>query len=626
MKHLFVFAIVLITMFVCCTGMANAEPANTYIYVTCQESNTISVINPYDNVKVAEIITDSQPDNAIINSAGTLLYVTCDKSEYVSVFSTIDFTKIASIKIRDTTTTQFTRLAMSDNGKYLYVSLRSDQKIIMIDATTNQVLSNISTPYWVGSIYYNNGYLYATQYDLSGGVAKYNGLNLSLIATVPSAAVFLPSEMAVDTANNRLIVANENGTLTGISLSTFTFTDLYLSGTTNAINGVTTNNTGYVFITRGTNTIGVISPTYTPLTNYTIEAGSNPIGILFNPYNYTLFVCGYGNDKLYVVNANTGATITSGFVGNAPYHVSIGTQAAVIQHQVKFVVQSLYGLFKYDNVTVTVYDNDDVLQYSQKTDTSGQVAFYLQPTVRYTINANSTTDSIDETITVVPYDDIYYFNVFSFFAGWNPFGWAQGAPDGWTGTGTGSVTKDVRMNYSVNTTSSPRIVLLNYSDATASTTAVNFTLLRFWQTNGTYTVYNTTIVSGSGISYRQQAINVTAADADGQTYQIVVTGTTGAYGSVKRMDSYRFPGAAYPLPGLPTSWYPYIALGVILLFGLFFTYLSSGLGLVVMAFWGIVFMYMGWLTWNNAFMLLLQVVAVFGVGQIFKMKRQREGV
>jgi hypothetical protein len=289
----------------------------------------------------------------------------------------------------------------------------------------------------------------------------------------------------------------------------------------------------------------------------------------------------------------TNAITAQGFIGNGAYRISLGI-ATIYQHQTKFVIQSLFGVLKYENVTVSVYDENGIFQYGQETDESGQVSFYLQPTRRYTVTAISESENIDESMTIVPYDDTYYFDVWSFFTNWNPFNWIQDTPS-WTGAGTGDVNKDIKINYSADTVSSPRVLLINYSDVTASTSSINFTVLRHWQENGTMTVYNTTIVAGSAITYRQMPIPVLADDADGNSYQIVVTAETEAYGTVKRMDTYHWPGVAYPLPGLPADWYPLVAFGVIVLFGLFFTYYSQGLGLLVMAFWGTVFMFMGWL-------------------------------
>jgi hypothetical protein len=57
-----------------------------------------------------------------------------------------------------------------------------------------------------------------------------------------------------------------------------------------------------------------------------------------------------------------------------------------------------------------------------------------------------------------------------------------------------------------------------------------------------------------------------------------------------------------------------------------FTYISTGLGLIVIAALNIIFMGMGWLAWSDVYLLLMQVLAVFGAGQIFKMRKQREGV
>lgn len=624
MKHIFVFAIVIIALFVCYTGEASAVPFNTYLYVSNYNGNSISVINPSTLTKVTDISVDSMPSDVLVNPAGTLLYVAYDGAKYVDVYNTLDYSLQIRIPIPVVGTVQKVRMAINPAGTRLFLTAYQTGQVVSVDLETNTIINSVTVGQGPNGILYHNNSIYVTLFSNDTVLRMDDDLAYLEVKGVGTQIFNKSSSIVYNPVTYAIEVLNSNSTITTFHEITGTYNFMNYTRTTVNPGSICVNGTGCTYMVEESyDNVTVFTSQRTIATNVTFSANTFMLnnGCVADDYNNTVFVAAKNKNMVYMIDSSY--TVYAIPAGIGPYRISIGTQAAAYQHQVKFVVQSLYGLFKYDNVTVTVYDNNKVMQYSQKTDTSGQVAFYLQPTVSYTVWANSTTDSINETITVVPYDSTYYFNVWSFFSGWNPFGWIQ------NNNGTGGVfdvNKDIRMNYSVDTASSPRVVLLNYSDASASTSAVNFTLLRFWQENSTYTVYNTTIVAGSAISYRQMPISVPAADADGQSYQIVVTGTTSAYGIVKRMDSYHFPGVSYPMPGLPTEWYPYIALGVILLFGLFFTYLSSGLGLIVMAFWGIVFMYMGWLTWNNAFLLLLQVIAIFGVGQIFKMKRQREGV
>jgi YVTN family beta-propeller protein len=601
---------------------AMAEPVNTYVYIST--ANTVSVLDPITNSRVADIVTDYKPDNVVLNPSGTMLYVTFDNSKYLWVYSALDYSGITRIQLRDSTTSMYAKLALSDDGRRLYVSLRSEPKIILIDTTMNTITKSITPSCWVGDIYYYDGYLYASEYDVNGGLKKYDP-DLNLVSSVDSASFNLPSEIALDKANTRLVVANENGTLTGVSLSTFTATGMYNTGTTGAVRGVAVNSTGVVYATRGTNSISLINAGYTIIANYTVGTNSQPVDVICNPYNNTLYVTGYGDNKLYVVNADTGETIASGNVGNQPYRLAIGTQSNPVSHQVKFVVQSLFGIIKYSNATVTIFDENGNLQYTKQTDLTGQVAYYLQPTSTYTIWVYSQKDNINISYPIVPYDDTYYVEVVPFIQSWNPLGWIQNTNQ-WTGAGTGNVNKDIRITNTINTTSSPRKMTVNYTDATASTTSINFTLLRYWYDNHTYTTYNTTIVAGSSIGSRQMPFTIPANLADGQSWRLVVTSETGAYGTVMRSDDYRFPGASYPIPGLPASWYPYLCFAFTVIVALMFTYISTGLGLIVIAALNIIFMGMGWLAWSDVYLLLMQVLAVFGAGQIFKMRKQREGV
>jgi hypothetical protein len=567
------------------------------------------------------------PNFVIVNPSGTQFAVSYNVDrDYVDLYSTIDYSLTKSIPIADVNSITF-----DDTGSFLYVlqnasGVDSIKKYSM--STYSEVDSIQLSGSWLSRILYYKENVYTVS-KANNTVLKFDDELTTYTESVPNAIKQdgYTYDLLVDKTNNLIIASSNNGTLAGFNVNTLAFTTLYNTGVSTYIFGASVNSSGYVFanLYTATTKIAVLYPNGTLLTSYTLPSNAGLVGIVINPYNRTIFAAGWTNNILYVVNSDTGSIIASGLMGNAPYHITIGTQAYPIQHSVKFVVQSLFGLLKYSNVTVSLYDENGIHQYTKSTDESGQVAFYLSLSTKYTVTAISTADNINETITIVPYDDTYYFNVWSFFVDWNPFGWMQGVTD-WTGPGTGDVNRDIKINYTADTSVSPRIISINYSDATASTTALNFTLLRHWQENGTYTVYNTTLVSGSGISYQQMLISVTADDADGNSYQIVVTATTDAYGTVKRMDTYHFPGVSYPLPGLPTDWYPYVAIGIIIMFGLFFTYLSTGLGLIVMAFWGIVFMFMGWLVWSDAFLLLMQILAVFGVGHIFKMKRQREGI
>lgn len=608
------------------TATAYAEPDNTYAYVSNTNSNTISVIDVMTLTKIIDIPTDAGPSNVIVNPAGTYLYVAFDKTPYVCVYSTTDYTLVKKIKVTDSTTFQYTRMAMNDEGTRLYVTISSDQNLYVIDTTTYTVYNHSTMYLGMLGVEYYNGRVYVAQYA-GNKVYAIDPVTLNVLKEYAGGGVNWPYDFAVNPTSNKLYVMNSNGTATVIDLTTQAYEGIlntYRSVSENYFSGISVNTSGYIYVADKTNgVIAVFNPSRALVTN--ITGLSAPYGVAANNYNNTVFVAGNGDGNLYVIDTTTNAIIVEGYIGNGPYQISIGTQATPVQHRVKFVTQSIFGLIKYEGVTVSVYDANNILQQSEQSDDGGAVSFYLSPTTMYRITAISQADGINETINIIPYDETYYFNVWSFFTNWNPFSWAQGVLNR-DGPGTGYVERDVVVNYSVDRASSPRQILLNYSDATASTTDINFTLLRHWDNNGSDTVYNTTLISGTGISYQQMPINVPASDADGKSYKIVVTSVTDAYGTVKRFDSYHFPGIAYPIPGLAASDHVYVAFGVIILFGLFFTYISTGLGLITMSFWGIVFMFMGWIAWSDTFMLLLNILAVFGVGYILKQKKQREGI
>jgi DNA-binding beta-propeller fold protein YncE len=613
-----------------------AEPANTYVYISNNDGSSISVFSPSSLAKITDIPTDQGPSDVIVSPAGSLLYVAYDKSPYVDVFSTVDYSLVKRILVSGNSSGwSFTRMTMNTEGTKLYVSMYGDHSVYLIDAVSysvtrqkylyNDGLGAAKNPY---GIKYYNGYVYVSIYTdpVNGDVYKLDDDSLEIVKEYGNCFKW-PNDIVRDDHNNRLLVCNGNGSITVINTATDSIDGmmLYPDDPGSVGSSASVNITGYTYRTIvGNDKIAIYNTSKALVGNISLSSAANPYGVICNQYNNTVYVAGSGNGYLYVVSTETNAVIAQGFIGNGIFRVTMGTQATRPQHQVKFVVQSLFGLVKYCNATVSVYNPSGMLIHPQVTDSNGQAAFYLDYTTKYTVTVKSTTDNIDKSVEITPYDDTYYIEVVPFIESWNPLGWIQGV-DHYDGAGTGDVNRDIKTNYSVNTSASPRLLTLNYSDVTASTTSVNFTLLRYWYDNKTYTGFNTTLVAGSGLSYQQMAFSVPANLADGQSWKIVVTSETGAYGTVIRSSDYHFPGAAYPIPGLPASWYPYLCFAFTVIVALMFTYISSGLGLIVIAALNVIFMCMGWLAWSDLYLILLQVVGVYGAGAIFKQKKKQEG-
>jgi YVTN family beta-propeller protein len=389
-----------------------AEPAHTYAYVSNYNSNTISVISTDSLSKIIDIKTDSKPSNIIVNPAGTYLYVAYDGAAFVDVYSTIDYSRAK--RITTSTGAQLTRMTMNSAGTMLYLTLFSDSNVIAIDTTTNTIINSVHleldgsdvNPY---ELTYYNGYLYVGCYNSPHSwYGQFYKLDASTLATIKNyqninEPFYIPGASVVNVDQNKLIVNNNNCTMTVIDLNTDQVSGIISTGVDSPTSfydadcTISMNTTGYTYralleynkiaICNGTNVVGNIS----------LESGSTPWGLACNNYNNTVFVAGNGNGKLYVISMDTNTVIASGYIGNNPYMVAIGTQAVPVQHQVKFVVQSMFGIINYSDATVTVYDSNNILQYSKNTDTTGQTAFYLQPAELYTIKVLSQKDITAKT-------------------------------------------------------------------------------------------------------------------------------------------------------------------------------------------------------------------------------------
>ncbi len=661
MKYKFIIFLAFITLLACYSNIATAA-SNEYLYVGHPDTGMLTVVDTYSDLMVNSSPIPFNIQGICASPAGDYIIASDWTNRQVLFIQPLTNTILFSIPVNG----RPYDLTVSNDGKTVYVPLYYSwdgvnsgpgDQVAVIDVPSKSVSAYINLDY--DPVYFpfhyprkvllssDNTKLYVLEDNLSVGTAAVGMYDLSTYTRISNKLVNQnPTDMVLSPSGSKLyIISNyndfsQNGTLRIFNATNMDFIkDVGLDKFPYSIAFNKANNAYYI-----TSVTAASMTAWITKYNYPADTVNTRIGIAIdvsNSQDYPFKVAvsdlgavyvGHGN-KISIYDAITNANIATISPNHGmPYYMafiipSVESAYYKTAQPYKIVIQSAFGLFKYNNVSVHVYDLNGVYKTGGVTDDNGVASVTMSTDDTYDIIAIGNEDNINKTIriTTSPYDSTYYISVSPFLPDWNPLGWLQGV-DAWTGIGTGDVNKDVRVNYSVDRSVSPRVVLLNYSDATASTTSINFTLLKHWQNNGTYTIYNTTIIAGVGMSYRQLPVSVPASLADGESYRIVVTSETGAYGTVYRYDNYHFPGITYPLPGLPESWYPYIAYGVIILFGLFFTYVSAGLGLIVMAFWGILFMLMGWLQWSDAFMLLFQVLAVFGVGQIFKIKRQREGV
>ena len=129
------------------TGVA-VTPDEAYVYVTNYHSNTISVIQTSDNTVLGSIPVGDSPHGIAISPDGNYVYAANVYSGTVSVIQTSDNTVIDTITVG----TQPHGVATSPNGDYVYVANREDDTISVIRSSDNTVVDAISVgdyPYCV---------------------------------------------------------------------------------------------------------------------------------------------------------------------------------------------------------------------------------------------------------------------------------------------------------------------------------------------------------------------------------------------------------------------------------------------------------------------------------------------
>jgi YVTN family beta-propeller protein len=116
------------------------SPNGTLAYVTNLISNTVSVINTGTNTVIATIPVGTRPFAVALNADGTRAYVANSGSDTVSVIDTTNNnTVIATINVGDDPIA----LVVSPNGTRVYVANQSSHTVSVINTANNTVVATI---------------------------------------------------------------------------------------------------------------------------------------------------------------------------------------------------------------------------------------------------------------------------------------------------------------------------------------------------------------------------------------------------------------------------------------------------------------------------------------------------
>jgi YVTN family beta-propeller protein len=116
-------------------------PLNAQIFVSNEDSTTVSVINP--NLGIVKTIDGfSGPDGIAVTPDFKFAYVTNTNNATVSVIDLTTLTIVATINVGNDPN----RIAITPNGLKAYVTNSSSSTVSVINTTTNMVSTTITLP------------------------------------------------------------------------------------------------------------------------------------------------------------------------------------------------------------------------------------------------------------------------------------------------------------------------------------------------------------------------------------------------------------------------------------------------------------------------------------------------
>lgn len=247
--------------------------------------------------------------------SGPFAYVTNQSADTVSVIDTPTNSVVATIALppplsctSECSTRQPAGLAVTPDGKFVYVANQGNGTVSVIDTSNNNTVS----------------------------------------ATIQMPCDCFPNSpvgVAITPDGKRAYVTNQGGAVHVIDISTNTVTKtIYLGNnpTAIAISGST------AYYTFGTNSVGRISTTTNAVIPPTITVGSNPTGVAVTPDGTLLYVTNNGDSTVSVVSTATllpvpGSPVS---VGSGPFSVAITPNG-----QFAYVVNQSAGTVSVINTT-----------------------------------------------------------------------------------------------------------------------------------------------------------------------------------------------------------------------------------------------------------------------------------
>jgi YVTN family beta-propeller protein len=185
---------------------------NSYLVLTINHDNTISVINPlvsFSKTKLESLITlPGTGADWVLSNKKELLYVTLPEQSTVAVIDTQTRKIVGQLSTGEKT--RPTRIQLQPDGRYLWVGLDGSPKVAVIDAKTNKLATTVAVGDGLHSITFtaDSRFAYITN-SVADTVTVVDAQTLSKVADLNVAKT--PVAVAYSSASGLIYAASVNG-------------------------------------------------------------------------------------------------------------------------------------------------------------------------------------------------------------------------------------------------------------------------------------------------------------------------------------------------------------------------------------------------------------------------------
>jgi len=239
----------------------------------------------------------------------------------------------------------------------IYVPSENDDKVTVIDGSTDTVITTISVgdhPKGVG-VNPNTNKIYVGDW-MDDTVSVIDGSTDTVIATIASIGNIM--EVGVNPTTNKIYIAHWSQYITVIDGSTDTVTATITVG--NSHRGVGINpSTNKIYITNEyADKISVIDGS-TDTVTATIFVGDHPYSVVVNPITNRIYVPNYDDNTVSVIDGSTDTVITTISVGEGPYCVDANpnTNKIYVGNRIDGTVSVIDGYTNIVSATIIAVTN-----------------------------------------------------------------------------------------------------------------------------------------------------------------------------------------------------------------------------------------------------------------------------